>query len=166
MALLLGVVYCRFGGRLGGRVGWCFGVMSEVPGAGIVIDITIRALLGPVQSPPGYPGASQLGAGGPPGASQIPPIPSGFKMCGFHMEMRRFPQLTKSLPGLLRGSPEAPCDLPRDRRGSLGNHNNPQGLPMVAPGIPGDPREIPKDSPRTPQAAGQQIVALSHTVAY
>ena len=74
----------------------------------IVIDITIRSLLGPVQSPLGYPGASQLGAGGPPGALQIPPIPSGFKMCGFRTEIRRFPQLTKSLPGLLRGSPETP----------------------------------------------------------
>ena len=48
--------------------------------AGIVINIKILQLLGSVQSPPGYPGASQLGAGGSPGASQIPPIPSGFKM--------------------------------------------------------------------------------------
>ena len=120
--------------------------------AGIVIDITIRALLAPLQSPPGYPGASQLGTGGPPGASQIPPIPSGFKMCGFHTEMLRFPQLTKSLPGLLRGSPEAPCDLPRDRRGSLGNHNNPQGLPMVAPGIPGDPPRDLKALPKDPSS--------------
>ncbi len=76
--------------------------------AGIVIDIMIRALLGPVQSPPGYPGASQLGAGGPPGASQIPPIPSGFEMCGFHTEMRLFHNSQNRSQGFSEAPPSSP----------------------------------------------------------
>jgi len=167
LALLLGVVYGCFGGRLGGRVGCCFGVISEVPKVPESLYIMrFRHFWDPCSPSPGIPGPPSWAPGDSRESPRFPQSPQASKCAVFIRKCYVFHNSQNRSQGFSEAPPSPPRDLPRDRRGSLGNHNNPQGLPMVAPGIPGDPRKIPKDSPRTPQAAGQQIVALSHTVAY